>query len=430
MITKFKKLYTLYKILRTKEITTVPIEVLNKLPAKRLPDKIFDEMKQKKSYIPFKTLVYMYNWLKNETITQMPDGRYVINAFLPPIPGKGYERMFVNMLSGRKISPVSAYIAITSKCCYNCWHCSYKNRSGEDLTYNQISDLIDQLLSIGTSIIGITGGEPTLREDLVEIIEKASAETDCMLFTNGVNFTEDLAMKLKKAGLWAVAISVDSHIPDVHNKKRSNEKAYETAIRAIKLSNKYSFYTMLTTVPDLEILKDGTYKEIYKLAIDLQVDEYRIVEPMPTGKLIDCNNCLLNNPLRDEIKAFHKEINKKNLKPKVCSFALVESGEYFGCCAGTMHLFIDSFGNVCPCDFTPLSFGNIKEIPLKEAWKRLNEAFKLPRYNCFIQENYNIIRKYYNGTLPISYENIEEIFKEVPESDLPAYFKHVLSRKN
>ena len=345
------------------------------------------------------------------------------------MPGKGYSRMFENLVSGRRLSPVSAYIAITSDCTYNCWHCSYKNRTGEELSLNQIKDLIDQLVDIGVSIIGLTGGEPTLRNDLVDIVLKASSVSDCMLFTNGVNFNDSLARKLKSAGLWAVAVSLDSHIPEVHNTKRSNPEAFNKAVEAIKISKKYSFYTMLTTVPDIEMLKNKTYKEIYKLASSLDIDEYRIVEPMPTGKLILEDGCFPDENLKNRLKLFHREINQRNLKPKVCSFAMVESGKYFGCCAGTMHLFIDSYGNVCPCDFTPLSFGNIKDMRLSECWERLNNSFKLPRYNCFIQENYELIREYYDGMLPVPYHNVLKIFEKVPESNLPDYFSHVLARK-
>lgn len=426
MFERLKKLKQLYNVLQTKDIIEPPLKVLTQLPQKRLPDEVFNEIKTKKSYLPLKTLFYLYEWLKYETITQMTDGRFVINAFLPPMPGKGYERMFENLLSGRRLSPVSAYFAVTSYCSYDCWHCSYKNRSGEDLSFEQIASAIDQLMEIGTSIIGITGGEPTLRNDLVEIISKIGTNADTMLFTNGINLNDTLASNLKKAGLWAIAVSIDSDIPQVHNEKRANDKAYEAAIKAIELSKKHGFYTMIATVPDINILKDGTYKNIYNLAKKLSVDEYRLVEPMPTGRIFSCDDCLLSDELRMELKNFHKEKNKMNSKPKVCSFALVESGEYFGCCAGTMHLFIDSSGNVSPCDFTPLSFGNIKEMRLTDIWVRLNSALKLPRYNCFILENYKLIREYYKGNLPIPYEDVIEIFKKIPESDLPGYFKHVL----
>lgn len=102
--------------------------ILGKLSKKRLPDEIFSEVGSRKKKLPLKTLFYLYDWLKYENISKMDDGRYVVNSFLPPMPGKGYSRMFENLLSGRKISPVSAYIAVTSKCSYDCWHCSYKNK--------------------------------------------------------------------------------------------------------------------------------------------------------------------------------------------------------------------------------------------------------------------------------------------------------------
>lgn len=426
MFNILKKLVRLYQVISTKQILNPPVNILNSLTKKRLPDDVLLESRNKRFNVPIKTLFYLYDWLKFESITKMPDGRFVINSFLPPMPGKGYERMFNNLVSGRRISPVSAYIAVTSNCTYDCWHCSYKNREQDELSLEIISETIDNLVDIGVSIIGLTGGEPTLRTDLVDIVTKISNNADSMIFTNGFGFDDHLALKLKHAGLWAVAVSLDSHLPEEHNKKRGSNIAYTKAIEAIKVAKRHSFYTMLTTVPDRDILISGNYKEIYKLARELSVDEFRLVEPMPTGKLFSCDSCLLDDKLREDLKKFHKEINKKNLIPKVCSFALIESEEYFGCCAGSMHLFIDSAGNVCPCDFTPLMFGNIKEISLQECWQRMNDTFKLPRKSCFIQENYQLIRDHYTGTLPLSYEKSLEIFKKVEKSDLPAYFKHVM----
>lgn len=146
--------------------------------------------------------------------------------------------------------------------------------------------MIDDLVNIGVSIIGLTGGEPTLRKDIVEITAKSSAIADTMIFTNGFNFTDELARDLKKAKLWAVAVSLDSSTPELHNKKRNSDQAYEKAIQSLEISKKYGFYTMLTTVPDYKCLENNEYKEIYKIAKSLKVDEYRIVEPMPTGRLI------------------------------------------------------------------------------------------------------------------------------------------------
>jgi radical SAM protein with 4Fe4S-binding SPASM domain len=69
-------------------------------------------------------------------------------------------------------------------------------------------------------------------------------------------------------------------------------------------------------------------------------------------------------------------------------------------------MFIDYNGQVCPCDFTPMSFGCVKEQPLEEIWQRMNDAMHNPRRNCFIQKNHEIIKKHYhkNGTLPLAPE--------------------------
>ena len=46
-------------------------------------------------------------------------------------------------------------------------------------------------------------------------------------------------------------------------------------------------------------------------------------------------------------------------------------------------MFIDSQGNVCPCDFTMLSFGNILERPIQEIWEETSKHFFTPGPACY-----------------------------------------------
>lgn len=98
-----------------------------KAPAFRRLQEIDDNRKLKTS-----TFAFARELLSSECISRH-DGKYVVNSFLPPFPGRAYERMFINPLSGRKLSPVSAYIAVTKECPYNCWHCSFKGHVKPDL---------------------------------------------------------------------------------------------------------------------------------------------------------------------------------------------------------------------------------------------------------------------------------------------------------
>mgnify|MGYP000775172492 FL=1 len=91
-------------------------------------------------------------------------------------------------------------------------------------------------------------------------------------------------------------------------------------------------------------------------------------------------------------------------------------------------MFIDNAGEVCPCDFTPLSFGNVVREPLETVWLRMNEAFTLPRRHCFIQKNHRLIAEKIradNMRVPLDVNSSLEICRQCPFDEMPDYFKTV-----
>lgn len=114
------------RMLLDQRVTRVPKEILSELTRRGRRQMPEDVSRSLGGVMPgLKVLRFMHRWLSTERITRHA-GQWVINSFLPPFPGVAYERMFTNLLSGRRLSPVSTFLALTSECPYRCWHCSYK----------------------------------------------------------------------------------------------------------------------------------------------------------------------------------------------------------------------------------------------------------------------------------------------------------------
>jgi len=80
----------------------------------------------------------------------------------------------------------------------------------------------------------------------------------------------------------------------------------------------------------------------------------------------------------------------------------------FGCGAGFHHLFVDAVGRVCPCDLTPLSFGNVTAEPLAAIWERMSETFALPRRGCAMTEIAETLNAE-PGELPLPQDQSERV---------------------
>jgi MoaA/NifB/PqqE/SkfB family radical SAM enzyme len=337
--------------------------------------------------------------------------------------------MFENLLSGRRLSPVSVFLALTSECPYHCWHCSYKKRPDGGLSTIEWRHVISELHALGASIIGFTGGEPCSRSDLAEIITAASqGGAATILFSSGACMDEPLLRRLKGAGLWSVCLSLDHPDPAIHDKLRGASGAHARALRMLRCAKNLGFYTMAGAVGTRELIP--LLPELRALAGANGAHELRIVEPMPCGLLASAHSSLLNDKETAALRRFHVESNKAGVLPKVCAFNQIESPEVFGCGAGTQHMFIDARGEVCPCDFTGMSFGRVASEPLALIWSRMNDAMGNPRRHCFVRKHHALISKYSNGTYPLSPDLSARVCAEAGQEELPDYFQQMLGKKS
>ena len=78
-----------------------------------------------------------------------------------------------------------------------------------------------------------------------------------------------------------------------------------------------------------------------------------------------------------------------------------EGPEHFGCTAGDKMVYVDAFGEVGPCVFVPLSYGNVMQEPLAKIYDRMRSVAR-PSDGCFINRNYGLVQKLFQGTLPLS----------------------------
>lgn len=118
-------------------------------------------------------------------------------------------------------APYRADLALTYRCQNECPHC-YVERSREmpSLSCDQWKSVLETLWDAGIPHVCFTGGEATLCEGLVELVEKAEDLGQVTgLLTNGRRLADrDYACNLAGAGLDHVQITIESHLEDVHNR--------------------------------------------------------------------------------------------------------------------------------------------------------------------------------------------------------------------
>ncbi len=355
-------------------------------------------------------LIAQTKFYKNYNLGQW-HGNRVANTFSPPVGSRAMFRAIKNVIRGRILRharPIAMTFAVTYKCQCNCVHCSagkHKKAGIPELSTEEAKKVIEESQKLGVSIIAFTGGEPLIREDIFDLISYVNQKKSVpILFTNGLLLTQDNVDKLSKAGLYSLFVSIDSPVPDEHNKLRGVAGLFEIAINGIKLAKEKGIFVGFSSYATQSSTKQGKYKEIHELAKRLGLHNVMLFDGVPTGKILKDTSELLTMDQREEIREYSSYINKNQIIPPLSSQSWQNSIESYlagvGCLAAYIQYYISAYGEVSPCDFTPLSFGNIRDMPLKKIWKIMihHPAYKHRVTSCRMQ-NANF-RYFYIDPIP------------------------------
>jgi MoaA/NifB/PqqE/SkfB family radical SAM enzyme len=128
-------------------------------------------------------------------------------------------RMFAKAMQSAS-HPILAQVVPIRRCNLECAYCNEYDKISAPVPLEIMLRRIDRLAEFGTTIITLSGGEPTLHPDLDAIIRRIRERgAIATLITNGLLLTPDRIVKLNRAGLDYLQISIDNLLPDEVSKK-------------------------------------------------------------------------------------------------------------------------------------------------------------------------------------------------------------------
>lgn len=346
-------------------------------------------------------------------------GQLIIHSHLPSVNSKAFTRFINEHLLARTEGPSHAQICLTNVCPQNCRYCYNKDRRGALLNTSEIKELIQELKKMGVVWLGFTGGEPLLNKDIVEIVKSVGDDCAIKLFTTGVNLTEQLAAELKEAGLLYVSISLDHWKEEEHDRIRGYKGAFRTALRAIDIFKGIGVHVSVSAVLPREMLHGNQVQEFLEYLISLGVHEAWLSETKPTVEAFWNEASVITEEERLSLVSMQDKYNKEG-RITVNYLGHFEGGEHFGCNAGNKMIYIDAFGEVSPCVFTPMTFGNVRDKSVQAVFTEMKGHFPSEGC-CFINKNYELLKKHYKGQSPLSKEDTLEMMKEVRFSPMSEF---------
>jgi MoaA/NifB/PqqE/SkfB family radical SAM enzyme len=305
---------------------------------------------------------------------------------------------------------MEAMIAVTYDCQCSCQHCDtakYKKKNETELNTDEFMILIDQMTDIGVGGIFFFGGEPLLRRDLLTLVRYSKQKRlETRFDTNGYLLNSRLAKQLKEAGLDMVGVSIDSCDPKEHDGWRGINGIFDRAIRAIKYSLYEGIECYISTFATNENVNNGDLEGIISLGRRLRVQQVRITFPILTGNWLGADEMRLNLDAEEKLKSLarSKFVSLVHYWPNDPRF-------YCDAAEGRL-IYVSCYGDVQPCFAIPLSFGNVRQEPLKVIVTRMyrSQIFERDLNNCPMYDR-GFREKYIPGSvsreeLPLSYQEI------------------------
>jgi MoaA/NifB/PqqE/SkfB family radical SAM enzyme len=162
-------------------------------------------------------------------------------------------------------------------------------------------------------------------------------------------------------GLNWCSLSIDSPKPEVHDAFRRYSGCYEKAMEGLTLLVKNKIPCSIITVARKELIYSGQLEEIVRIGQRIGVTVVRINFPVPIGRFNNQDHQTLNIEEREQVRELIRYGNVVMEAPN----------EGTKCTAAVTKVNILPNGNVTPCVFVPLSYGNIRERSFSEIWKSM-----------------------------------------------------------
>jgi len=259
--------------------------------------------------------------------------------------------------------------------CVFCYAAGQQMGKAKEMTTQQWKQAIDRLDAARVPMVTFTGGEPTQRADIAELVGYAKRMVT-RLNTNGVNLTPELVQQLKMAGLDSVQVTLYSHDEAVHNALVGSNHHADTVqgIRnAVAAGLDISINTPLCK-------KNADYKRTLEFIHSLGVRFVTVSGLICTG-MAGINHKeydLTGDELFEIVKTAKEFCNAHEMEVDFTSPGLIMAEKLDAlemnvpmCGAALSHMAIAPDGTVVPCQSwlgSDASLGNILTDPFQKIW--------------------------------------------------------------
>lgn len=330
-----------------------------------------------------------------------------------------YEKIlkFEEKLLRKGESVATVLLQYRYTCNFQCEHCCINrfqsHNTRKKLSIEDVAGISRQADELGLARFIVSGGEPLVLKEFDSLIKAIDPDKFFIICdTNGWFLSERKIHHLKNIGVDRIHLSLDSLDAEEHDHFRNKKGSHARAMKAIYASLKIGMDILVLTV----VTKQRLHSEEFLRYLDYFTKKNIMVfvtYAKPVGSWEGHFDELVD---KEDMKYF-RELEKKY---KVCTHLTPAYGLNLGCIAMKGIIAVTQYGDVMPCPYIHISFGNVLQEPLKDILQRgLDIKFFGEHVDtCLIGEDRifihdYVVKKVYNKSLPV---NWLEVFSEADKT--------------
>jgi len=396
-----------------------------------LPDLLKGELKLRQFIAFLRRMLLFLSKLQHNKFSKMKNGTR-LDLYVPTFPTSAFYTACNKFKTfGEKLPCSGVLVSVTSVCMYHCQHCYQRLDKGKDTSIDLLVNTVKKLQDMGIAFFNIEGGEPFLVFDrLKAVCDTIDDRSEIWVNSTGYGITVE---KLKELHVTAIMFSLHSPDPKKFNDFMGHEDAWGKLQNGIKMCLEVGIPIAFNTCLLKDAFYDGTFEKIMEIAKNNKACIIQIIKPKPAGAWLENNVEFFSE--QDLIHAKNKiqlyNLEKKYTEyPPISAQIIEEEPSVFGCTAGgTDRFYINAKGDVQPCEFLNISFGNINDNPFKDIYVKMRKCFDKPG-TCMICEQassqiHKLFQENHLTTLPLNPELSEKIYHSWDRGELTELYKKV-----
>ena len=244
---------------------------------------------------------------------------------------------------------------ITSKCNMFCQHCCTNALSkidSEEFIFSDeklIKRRLKEMLSFGIKEFYISGGEPLLVKNIFEIVNFLKRRKEIVsIATNGYCLDGKVIRKFSKIGVDLLHISLDGHLPEIHNALRGGN-FFDRIVKNLAIAKKYQIPLRVGCI--IWRKNENLLEEMVKFCLNLGIKELRFSWLIKVGRLKQNPEIYPRRKwisVMDEIEKLKKKYKNK-IVISIHRNPFIKVKTNYLCPGGEKLFFLNSKGQLSPC---------------------------------------------------------------------------------